>query len=195
MPSRSLKNSARLANPDRMLQKLTTTLLWVILTLSAGLAVGCGYHVAGQATRIPSDVQTIAIPMFVNNTPRFRIEQILTAAVSREFIERTRFQISHEIKGADALLEGSVRSVTAAAVTFDPNTGRATAFQITVLASIKLTDLHTHKVLFSNPNYVFREEYQVSQSTSTLFEEDRPALNRLAQDLARTLVTDILENF
>jgi hypothetical protein len=35
----------------------------------------------------------------------------------------------------------------------------------------------------------------VSQSTSALFEEDKPALDRLSRDLARTLVTDVLENF
>ncbi len=39
------------------------------------------------------------------------------------------------------------------------------------------------------------EEYQVSETPSALFEEDKPALDRLSRDLARTLVTDILENF
>jgi hypothetical protein len=42
---------------------------------------------------------------------------------------------------------------------------------------------------------LFREEYQVSETPSSLFEEDKPALDRLSRDLARTLVTDILENF
>lgn len=163
--------------------------------LMAATGSGCGYHVAGQATRIPPDVETIAIPMFINQTPRFRIEQALTSAVTREFIERTKFQITHHAAGADALLQGTVKSVNAAAVTFDPATGRATAFQITVVADVKLTDLHTHKVLFSNPKYLFHEDYQVSQSTSALFEEDQPAIHRLARDLAQNLVTDILENF
>jgi hypothetical protein len=35
----------------------------------------------------------------------------------------------------------------------------------------------------------------VSENPSALFEEDKPALDRLSRDLARTLVTDILENF
>ena len=67
--------------------------------------------------------------------------------------------------------------------------------QVQVTADVKLESLHTHKLLFSNSNYVFREEYQVSESPSALFEEDKPALERLSHDLARTLVTDILENF
>jgi len=155
----------------------------------------CGYRVAGRGDRLPPDVKTIAVPVFVNQSPRFRIEQKLAAAVTREFIERTKYGITPDPEGADAVLKGVVKSVNSGVVTFDLTTGRATALQIQVTTSIQLVDQHTHKVLFSNPNYVFREEYQVSQNTSTLFEEDQPALDRLSQDVARTLVTDILENF
>jgi hypothetical protein len=49
--------------------------------------------------------------------------------------------------------------------------------------------------VFSNHNYIFREEYQVSQNPATIFEEQDPALSRLSRDLARSLVTEILENF
>jgi Lipopolysaccharide-assembly len=115
--------------------------------------------------------------------------------VMREFIERTSFQVTPNPTGADAELKGSVNSVRTGVLTFDPNTGRATTFQIQVSCSVQLVDLHTKQVLFSNPNYIFREEYQVSQSTPALFEEDVPAMDRLSKDFAHTLVTDILENF
>jgi outer membrane lipopolysaccharide assembly protein LptE/RlpB len=166
-----------------------------IAALLVILAAACGYRVAGTATRLPPDVQVIAIPAFVNKTPRFKIEQRMTAAVMREFIQRTSFQVTPNPKGADAELQGTVNSIRSGVLTFDPNTGRATTFQIQVSSSVQLIDLHTKKVLFSNPNYIFREEYQVSQSTPALFEEDVPAMNRLSQDFAHTLVTDIIENF
>lgn len=159
------------------------------------LAAACGYHVAGTATRLPPDVKVIAIPTFVNDSPRFKIEQRITAAVMREFIQRTDFQVTPNPKGADAEIKGTVESVRSGVLTFDPNTGRATTFQIQVNASVQLIDLHTKKVLFANPNYIFREEYQVSESAPALFEEDVPAMNRLSRDFARTLVTDIIENF
>jgi len=155
----------------------------------------CGYHVAGQATRIPPDVKTIAVPIFTNETSRFRIEQKLSSAVTREFIERTKYRITPDPAGADTVLKGTVKDVRSGVVTFDLTTGRATTLQIQVTADVQLVDLHTQKVLFSNPKYIFREEYQVSSSASEEFEEDEPALTRLSQDLARTLVTDILENF
>ncbi len=155
----------------------------------------CGYKVAGQATRIPPDVKTIAVPAFKNASNSFRIEQQVTAAVKREILERTHYRIVTNPADADAVLSGTIKDVRARAISFDINTGLATSLQITVTADVKLEDVHSHKLLFANSNYVFREEYQVSETASTLFEEDRPALDRLSHDLARTLVTDILENF
>jgi len=158
-------------------------------------ASACGYHVAGTASRIPPDVKTIAVPAFKNASSSFRIEQQVTSAVTRELLERTHYRVLPNTADADAVLNGTVKSVRARAITFDVNTGRATSLQVQVTADVKLEDRHSHKILFSNSNYLFREEYQVSESPSALFEEDKPALDRLARDLARTLVTDILENF
>lgn len=155
----------------------------------------CGYQVAGKGNRLPPNIKTLAVPIFDNYSSRFRIEQTVAAAVTREFIERTSYRITPDTAGADATLEGSIKGVRSGVVTFDLNTGRATTLQIQVTAAVQLTDTHTKKVLFSNSNYIFREEYQISPSQSGLFEEDKPALDRLSRDFARTLVTDILENF
>src|SRR5712692_8767431 len=75
------------------------------------LSSACGYHVAGRADRLPPDVKTIAIPIFVNQTSRFRIEQQMTQAVTREFVERTKFRITPDPAHADAVLKGVVKDV------------------------------------------------------------------------------------
>jgi hypothetical protein len=155
----------------------------------------CGYRVAGRADRLPPDIKTIAVPAFVNETSKFRIEQMLASALTREFIERTKFRITPSPSEADAVVRGTVKDVRSGVVAFDLTTGRATTLQIQVTASVEFVDLHSKKVLFSNPNYIFREEYQISQNTPALFEEEQPALGRLSRDFAQTLVTDILENF
>jgi len=170
-------------------------LVRLLPSLFCVLSLSCGYHVAGKGDRIPPDVKTIAIPIFINQSPRFRIEQLLSGAITREFIERTKFGITPDPAHADAVLKGTVTGVSTGVVTFDLTTGRASTLLIQVIANVQLVDSHTGKVLFANPSYVFREEYQISQSSPSLIEEDQPALNRLSQDMARTLVTDILENF
>jgi hypothetical protein len=158
-------------------------------------SVACGYHVAGRGDRLPPDVKTIAIPIFQNDTRQFRIEQRLAQAVTREFIERTKFRITPDPSQADAVLKGTVKDSRSGVVTYDLQTGRATTMQIQVTLNVELVDLHSHKTVFSNPNYIFREEYQLNQPTSSIFPEDQPALERLSRDMARTLVTDVLENF
>lgn len=155
----------------------------------------CGYHVDGQGNSLPPDVKTIAVPVFRNRSKQFRIEQRVSADVTRQLIERTRYKVMADPAEADAVIEGTVKDVETGVIAFNLSTGAATALQVVVTADVRLVDRHTHKTLFSNPRYVFREEYQISSSSSQLFQEEDPALDRLSQDFARTLVTDILENF
>ena len=157
--------------------------------------IGCGYHAAGHASRVPLSVRTIAIPGFTNHTHTYRIEQILTQEVVREFLSRTRFQVLNKgSDSADATLKGVVVSAAAAPLTYDAQTGRASSAVITVTMKVSLLDRAGH-VLFENPNYTFREQYQVSREIASFFDEETPALQRMSRDFARTLVSDILEAY
>jgi hypothetical protein len=51
------------------------------------------------------------------------------------------------------------------------------------------------KVLWENPNYVYREQYQVSRDAPSFIEEEEPALRRIANSFAKALVSDILEAY
>lgn len=156
---------------------------------------GCGYHTAGHLSTLPGNLQTIAIPAFVNNTQTYRVEQVLTGAVVRELITRTRYHVVNDADAsADATLRGTVVSTYTAPLTYDSQTGRAASVLITVNMKVSLTDKHG-KVLYDNPSYVFREQYQVTRELSSFFEESSPALDRLSREFARTLVSNILEGF
>jgi outer membrane lipopolysaccharide assembly protein LptE/RlpB len=156
---------------------------------------GCGYHTAGHAVTLPQNVRTIAIPGFVSRSPTFRVEQVMTDAVVREFNTRTQFHIIHEAKAdADAVLKGTVLSATAAPLAYDSTTGRAASVLVTVSMQVTLTD-RDGKVLFQNPAYLFHEQYELSRELSSFFEEDSSAMDRLSRDFARTLVANILEGY
>ena len=159
------------------------------------ITTACGYHTAGHAVTLPSDVRTIAIPAFVNRTQTYKIEQRLTAAVVQEMVTRTHYHILNEPNdSADATLRGVVMSTSTSPLTYDSQTGRASSALVVVTARVTLTD-RQGKVLYQNPSYLFREEYQVSQELSSFFEEDSPALERLSHAFARTLVSNVLEGF
>jgi len=162
--------------------------------LAALVSTECGYHTAGRANLLPSDLQTIAVPAFVNQTQTYKIEQMLTAAVLQEFSTRTNYHMISVPDSADATLRGTVLSTFTTPLTYDSKTGRAASVLVIVGMSVSLTD-RQGRVLYQNPSYTFREQYQVSQELSSFFEENSPAFQRLSREFARTLVSNILEAF
>jgi outer membrane lipopolysaccharide assembly protein LptE/RlpB len=169
--------------------------LVALALVSALSATGCGYHTVGHAVALPPAVRTIAVPSFVSHSPRFRVEQVMTDAVVREFNTRTQFHVIHEAgTDADAVLRGTVLSATADPLAYDSKTGRAASVLITVSMQVTLTD-RDGKVLFQNPSYLFHEQYELSRELSSFFEEDSSAMDRLSRDFARTLVANILEGY
>lgn len=170
-------------------------MLYMSAILGLLFATGCGYHVAGAATRLPASLRTLAIPAFANKTQTYRVEQTLTAAVVREFQGRTHYRVVSKDDGdADAILNGTVLTLQAAPLTYDSITHHASSYLVTVTAKVSLVD-HQGKVLFENPGYTFRQEYEVARELSSFFEEESPALERMSNDFARTLVSDIMEAY
>jgi outer membrane lipopolysaccharide assembly protein LptE/RlpB len=167
----------------------------VQMLVLVSLFSACGYHTAGHAVTLPASVETIAIPAFLNQTQTYKIEQKLTAAVVREMVTRTHYHILNQPgDSADATLHGTVVSTSTSPLTYDSQTGRASSALVVVTVKVILTD-RQGKVLYENPSYLFREEYQVSRELSSFFQEDSPALERLSREFARTLVSNVLEGF
>jgi len=193
-PARGEEINPQFSRPGRLripaLQMLT-----LVLSFSALFSTACGYHTAGHAHTLPANVQTIAIPAFVNRTQTYKIEQRLTASVVQEMVRRTHYHILNEPSdSADATLRGTVISTSTSPLTYDSQTGRASSALVVVTAKVTVTD-RQGKILYENPSYLFREEYQVSRELSSFFEEDSPALERLSREFARTLVSNVLEGF
>ena len=164
-----------------------------LLLLAATL--GCGYHTAGHNVQLPENVRTIAVPAFVNQSNTYLIEQMLTASFVREFTSRTHYHILNASSdAADATLRGTILSTSSSPLTYNSATGQAASILVVVSMNVSLTD-RQGKVLYQNPAYLFREQYEVSQDLTSFFEEDSPAYRRLSQDFARTLVSNILEGF
>src|ERR1700733_2555445 len=169
------------------------SLTFLAVFLFSFFTTACGYHTAGHVVQLPENVKTIAVPAFKNETLTYRIEQMLTASVVREFTTRTHYRILNDTgEEADATLRRTVLSTAASPLTYDTATGQAASILVVVSMKVTLTD-RSGKVLYQNPAYVFREQYEVSQDLASFFEEDSPAFRRLSQDFARTLVSNILE--
>jgi outer membrane lipopolysaccharide assembly protein LptE/RlpB len=165
------------------------------------LLAGCGYHVAGRNSSLPKSIRVIAIPALENKTTSYRIEEKLTAATVHEFLASTPYKVVSNASAGDAVLRGKVLSVEAAPLLFDTttnrtaSTGRATTMLVTVKCEVSLIETGSDKVLYHNDNFLFRNEYEISTDVKSFFEEQDPALDRLAHDFAARLVAAIIENY
>jgi Lipopolysaccharide-assembly len=182
----------------------TTSGIGVALVLLLSLASsGCGYSLAGRGSFLPAYIRTIGLPLFVNNTPVFEVERRITDKVRSELIGRGRYTVKPETTGVDAVLTGEIITIALAPTAFNQQQ-QATRYSVTLIAKIEFKDLKTDKVLWSNPGMAFSENYDLttivggagaSTDVTAFLGQNVNALERLASEFARAVVSAILESF
>ncbi|MFO7694959.1 MAG: LPS assembly lipoprotein LptE [Vicinamibacterales bacterium] len=178
---------------------MRTILNAVVVAALAVAGTGCGYSLAGRGSFLPDSIRVIGVPEFVNQTTYLEVERRFTERVRSEFIGRGRYQVLAQESGADAVLRGSITSLSIVPANFNDNQ-QATRYIIVVNTRIEFVDLKTNKALWENPSMVFREEYDLPPDTqagnpSAFFGQGSNALERVANDFARSVVSAILEAF
>jgi len=165
--------------------------LLVLFILLFGLS-GCGYrHAASTRT---TKGQSIAVQPLTNRTTTFEVEQILTRALVRSFVEKSAYRVVQDPSRADIVLKGEILAVNATPVIFGRETF-GTAFLVTVNAKVELRDARNGKLVFKNDNYLFREQYEINADVKNFFSELNPALERIANDFGASVVAAVLEDF
>ena len=165
--------------------------LWILL--ASGSIVSCGYRVA-QRNRIDLGISSVAVEPFENETTTYRVEQKLTEAMVRKFVEKTSWAVRSGPQKADAVLSGVVSRLSVSPVTFGQSSF-GTTFLVTLDARVEFRENSTGRVLFKNDRYIFREQYQLNIDIERFFTEQNPALDRIADDFAASVVSSILEGF
>ena len=174
------------------------------LALAALVAIvplfsGCGYSLAGRGSFLPAYIRNIGVPPFANNTPVFDIDRRVTEHVRSELTGRGKYKVFPTEAGNDAVLTGEISSVTVVPVTFSQNQ-QASRYAFIMSARVEFKDLKTGKVLWSNPSLQFREEYEPATAgaigdATAFFGQDTNAMDRIATEFARSVVSALLEAF
>ena len=170
------------------------------LSFVALLAVaGCGYSLAGRGAFLPAYIRTIGVPPFTNNTTVFDVDRRVTEQVRRELTGRGKYKVFPIEAGNDAVLTGEISSISIVPVTFNQQQ-QASRYALILSARVEFKDLKTGKVLWSNPAMQFREEFEPSTGTSitdasAFFGQDTNAMDRIAAEFARSVVSALLEAF
>lgn len=153
----------------------------------------CGYKRAGKGKSMPVHIKTIAVPIFQNSSLKYRVEQRFTRAVIEEILMRARgVRVISNPADADAVLNGDIRGFRALGSILDDR-GRTRVWDLRITVSVTVRDLRSRKILFENPRMSFEGEYQLSDDPQSFFNEENPAVDRVAKDFAQSIVSAIME--
>lgn len=166
----------------------------LLFALSLSMFVDvCGYKPAGKGKSLPADIKTIAVPIFQNSSLKYRVEGRFTSAVIEEILKRARaLHVVTNQENADAVINGDIRSFRASGSILDDQ-GRTRVWNVRIIVSVVVRDLRTHKILYQNPRLAFEGEYQLSDDPQSFFNEENPAVDRIAKEFAQTIISTIME--
>jgi hypothetical protein len=175
----------------------------VMLGTAVALAVcgaSCGYALAGRGSFLPDYIRIVGIPQLENRSTLLRGEQVLTEKIRAEFIGRGKYTIRPDATGADAVLSGAITGMSVQPVGFTEQQF-ASRYLFTLTMSVQFTDARTNEVLWSNDALTFREEYELATRSNVaiqgeaFLDQEASSFDRISNDIARTVVTAILEAF
>jgi hypothetical protein len=180
-----LQIASRAVNRMKYLQ---LSLLALVVAFSAGFT-DCYKPVTNSG--LPKDIRTVAVPAFQFEAKglRYRVESRFTDAVTREIIRRGNgLKVQSSRTGADAVLEGTIRDFNFSGVLLD-NEGRARVYEVTIVTAVTIRDLKNNKILYDNQNFIFRDSFEFSADPRSFFNEEDPAVERMARAFAEAAVS------
>jgi len=146
------------------------------------------------STGLPKHIKTIAVPAFQFDAQalRYRLSSRFTDAVTKEIIRRGGgLKVQGTTEGADAVVEGTVRDFSFTGVLLDRE-GRARVYEVTIVTAVTIRDLKENKILYDNQNLVFRDSFEFSSDPRSFFNEEDPAVDRIARAFSESIVSTIV---
>ena len=154
----------------------------------AAALCGCGANYAWRPAA-PAEMRTVAVPTFRNESELQEIGAVAARQVLREFQREGTFKVR---PAGEAALEvqGVVRSARGGASSYDRRSGlRITGHELVGTFGVSVIDKRAGKVLVDSREYTARASFAAGQDQTTA---QRDAAGRLAEDLARQVVDDVL---
>jgi outer membrane lipopolysaccharide assembly protein LptE/RlpB len=176
----------RTRNPELRTFSRLFLIIWI------GLLVGCGYQMVGKETHVPSGLNSVAIPTFVNQTFEPGIEVPITQGFLREFILDKRVKVLNRSE-ADSVLEGVIKSFYITSVAYD-RSGLATEYQTSIVIDLTLRK-RTGEVLWVIKDFSETNWYRASSMVLASESNKEAAIQQLGRFVAERLRSRFFYDF
>ena len=161
-------------------------------SISCFLFSGCGYHLVGTGSSLPSHLKTISIPVFKNTSSQPEIHRELTSAVLESFISDGRLKVAKK-GNADLIMDATLVFYQKRNVSFGSQ-DLVSNIIVEVEIDLTITDQIKNKI-FMKEKFKTQWDYK---STSDIAATERARLKALDlgfQDLGRRLVSLLVDQF
>lgn len=157
---------------------------------AALLLSGCmGYQLGGSR---PDGIETVHVTPVVNRTTESAIELQVTSALRQRFQFDGRLKLVNSAENADAIASVTLTHYKLTAIAFrDDLKTTALQYRLRITGTATLTDTKTGEILSKSKTYgetTFPFESDLSTSK-------RDAVPRAAQELAKFMVDDLIEQW
>lgn len=160
--------------------------LWIIS--------GCGgYGFRGTVNNLPSDIKSVSIPVFTNESIEPGVEVIFANALIYEFNRSRVLQVVSEAE-AQAQIEGKIRSIAVDPVIYT-NLTQAVERKVTVILEVTFRRSDNQKILWQNKGLSRYEVYRITTDPNQTQRNKEEVIKKIAQDLSERIHNSILENF
>ena len=166
---------------------------WLLsFSISCFLFSGCGYHLVGTGSSLPSHLKTISIPVFKNTSSQPEIHRELTSAVLEAFISDGRLKVAKK-SNADLIMDATLVFYQKRNVSFGSQDLVSNIF-IELGVQLKVTDQIKNKI-FMEKQLQTQWDYKSTSDVATTERARLEALDLGFQDLGRRLVSLLIDQF
>lgn len=157
-------------------------LLAAVAAVGLVLSAGCGY--TASPALLPAHLKTVAIPVFENGTPEAALEQEVTDAVVRRFVQDNHLRIVDE-KSANAILRGRIVSYKNSVYGFTSD-AQSNSYRVSIGVQVTFKDLVKNREVWSDEilksvNYYVQEV--PGQKPTTELDGRKDAIAKLADEI------------
>lgn len=154
---------------------------------------GCGYQFPGQAGALPTGVEKLYIPLFINKTTEPQLEYQMTSRVSEVFSRNSKISQVEIPEYAEASLLGTIRSYKTRALSYD-STDAIGEYRSTMVVDAQLRQATTEQLLWEG-SVNWSAEYSAADDKSAQEGFEKQALDEITLRLAEELLYQLLDDF
>ena len=177
----------------------------VAAALALSLLAGCGYTLEGRGIARDPSIKKIGVPLFKDTTGKPGLDQKVTERVIAELLKRGHFDVVQDSTAVDALVEGSITNYRATPVGFGSESGsggsgknktiEASRYAIVLSVAVKYSKPGVTEPIWQTEQLSVRDESDVGDDPAAFFDREDQVIDRLTLNLAKTLVSQMLEAF